>query len=197
MTSWTTSKRCPGMGSMVMIVAVSLLTSPPMVEAWSPLSIRPTAVATGSMSSREDFLKQSVSAAVMASFVLSGNVPAARAINYYEESGSTATAEASIPVAKVGEIVNLANGVTYEVKQAGTGPKPLVGELAAIRFSAYCGTNKIDDVFDTPEPYYTRVGSGALLKGVEATIPLMRVGDRWTLTIPVRTRNTTGGILVM
>ncbi|CAB9497775.1 FKBP-type 22 kDa peptidyl-prolyl cis-trans isomerase [Seminavis robusta] len=78
----------------------------------------------------------------------------------------------------------LPSGVTYTVKKAGNGPKPDSGELVAIRFAAFCGSNKIDDIFSTPEPYYTRVGSGGLLKGVESTLPLMRVGDRWELTIP-------------
>lgn len=80
----------------------------------------------------------------------------------------------------------LPNGVTYEVVQTGKGPKPDSGELVAVRFAAYCGDIKIDDIFDTPEPYYTRVGSGGLIKGVEETIPLMQLGDRWKLTIPVR-----------
>lgn len=80
----------------------------------------------------------------------------------------------------------LPNGVSYTVKQKGSGPKPEKGELVAIRFAAFAGANKIDDLFDNPEPYYTRVGSGGLLKGVEEAIPLMRVGDRWELTIPVR-----------
>ena len=79
----------------------------------------------------------------------------------------------------------LPSGVTYSVVKAGDGPKPEIGELIAIRFAAYCGDNKIDDIFDTPEPYYTRLGSGGLLQGVESTLPLMRVGDRWKLTIPV------------
>jgi peptidylprolyl isomerase len=69
--------------------------------------------------------------------------------------------------------------------KSGDGPKPEVGELAAIRFAAYSGEIKIDDIFDTPEPYYTRLGSGGLLKGVETTLPLMRLGDRWKLSIPV------------
>ena len=73
----------------------------------------------------------------------------------------------------------------YEVIKAGTGPAPDIGELCAIRFAAYNGDVKLDDVFDTPEPYYTRVGSGGLLKGVEQTLPLMQLGDRWKLTIPV------------
>lgn len=86
-------------------------------------------------------------------------------------------------------VETLPSGVTYQVVKAGDGPKPEIGELIAIRFAAFAGDNKIDDIFDTPEPYYTRLGSGGLLKGVETTLPLMRVGDRWKLTIPVRASN--------
>jgi len=85
------------------------------------------------------------------------------------------------------EEVTLPSGVKYIVKKQGNGPKPEIGELCAIRFAAFAGSNKIDDIFETPEPYYTRVGSGGLLKGVESTLPLMRVGDRWELTVPVST----------
>jgi hypothetical protein len=77
------------------------------------------------------------------------------------------------------------SGVSIKVTKSGTGPAPTIGELAAIRFSAYQGETKIDDIFDTPEPYFTRVGSGGLIKGVEEVLPKMRVGDRWVLTIPV------------
>ena len=78
-------------------------------------------------------------------------------------------------------------GVKYEIIKSGDGPKPEVGELVAIRFNAFVAAsgNKIDDIFDTPEPYYTRLGSGGLLQGVETTLPLMRLGDRWKMTIPV------------
>jgi FKBP-type peptidyl-prolyl cis-trans isomerase len=78
-----------------------------------------------------------------------------------------------------------ASGVSIKVIKSGTGPSPTIGELATIRFSAYAGEVKIDDIFDTPEPYFTRVGSGGLIKGVEEVLPKMRVGDRWVLTIPV------------
>mmetsp|Transcript_37974 Transcript_37974/g.77581 ORF Transcript_37974/g.77581 Transcript_37974/m.77581 type:complete len:195 (+) Transcript_37974:115-699(+) len=78
----------------------------------------------------------------------------------------------------------LPSGVAIKVVNAGEGPKPDIGELAAIRFNSFAGENKIDDVFATPEPYYTRVGSGGLIKGVEEVLPKMRVGDRWILTIP-------------
>lgn len=80
-----------------------------------------------------------------------------------------------------------ASGVAIKVIKSGNGPKPTVGELASIRFAAYNGEIKIDDIFATPEPYFTRVGSGGLIKGVEEVLPKMRVGDRWVLTIPVST----------
>jgi len=82
--------------------------------------------------------------------------------------------------------VKLASGVSYKISNAGDGPKPEVGELAAIRFKAVCVDtgNTIDDIFNTPEPYYTRVGSGGMLKGVEEVLPKMRVGDRWVINIP-------------
>lgn len=53
--------------------------------------------------------------------------------------------------------------VSIEIKKKGDGPKPDRGELAAIRFAAFTGGNKIDDIFDNPEPYYTRIGTGGLL----------------------------------
>lgn len=77
------------------------------------------------------------------------------------------------------------SGVAIKVTKAGNGPAPKIGELAAIRFASFQGETKIDDVFVTTEPYYTRVGSGGLIKGVEEVLPKMRVGDRWVLTIPV------------
>jgi len=80
-----------------------------------------------------------------------------------------------------------ASGVAIKVLKSGNGPKPTIGELASIRFAAYNGEIKIDDIFATPEPYFTRVGSGGLIKGVEEVLPMMRVGDRWVLTIPVST----------
>jgi FK506-binding protein 1 len=106
--------------------------------------------------------------------------------------GGVAAAAASLLVqqpAWAGE--KLASGVTVEVVKAGNGAKPEVGELVAIRFAAYADGRKIDDIFDTPEPYYTRMGSGGLLKGVESTLPLMTLGDRWKLTIPVRKNKQT------
>jgi len=84
------------------------------------------------------------------------------------------------------ETKTLPSGVSYVITKAGDGPAPSVGEMAAIRFRANVDgqSNYIDDIFGTPEPYYTRVGSGGLLKGVEEVLPSMRVGDRYVITVP-------------
>ncbi len=101
--------------------------------------------------------------------------------------GGVATAAATFLVEQPAFAAEkLPSGVTYEIVKEGQGIKPEVGELIAIRFAAFVENRKIDDIFDTPEPYYTRLGSGGLLKGVESTLPLMKLGDRWKLTIPVR-----------
>lgn len=91
-----------------------------------------------------------------------------------------------VAVAAEEQPVKLPSGTSYVVVKSGDGPQPSIGELAGIRFRAEVVQtgNKIDDIFDTPEPYYTRIGSGGLLKGVEEVLPKMRVGDRFLITIP-------------
>ena len=128
-------------------------------QAWAPIMSTPQTSTTALSATRQEFLQAALAGAAAVTF-----------------SPGMAFAEDS---------VTLPSGVSYVIKKAGDGPKPDVGELAAIRFAAYFNDFKLDDIFDTPEPYYTRVGSGGLLKGVEQVLPSMRVGDRWVLTIPV------------
>jgi FKBP-type peptidyl-prolyl cis-trans isomerase len=104
---------------------------------------------------------------------------------------ATTTIAPKVALAATSTATTLPNGVSYIViksgsKQADDALKPVIGELVAIRFAAYANDVKIDDIFDNPEPYYTRLGSGGLIAGVEQTLPLMQLGDRWKLTIPVR-----------
>jgi hypothetical protein len=117
-------------------------------------------------STRESFLKSLLTVAVSTSVIV---------------------AQPLVTYAKDESIMTLPNGVVYTIVKQGTGPKPERGELVALRFAAYNGEIQIDNIFDTPEPYYTRLGSGALIPGVEQALPLMQLGDRWRLTIPVRT----------
>jgi FKBP-type peptidyl-prolyl cis-trans isomerase len=126
---------------------------------------------TTTTSSRAEFL-QSVGTAAATAAILIGHSTVSNAV--------TTTTDATT------KEVTLPNGVRYIVLKQGTGPKPERGELVAIRFAAYNGDIQIDNIFDTPEPYYTRLGSGGLIPGVESTLPLMQLGDRWKMTIPVR-----------
>ena len=143
--------------------SIVIVSSLALSQAWAPVS-QPTRTSSAlNLQSRQAFLQSSAAGLFSAVLLNNGPLPA----NAADE-------------------VTLPNGVKYVVKKSGTGPKPDLGELVAIRFRAFCGDNKIDDIFDTPEPYYTRVGSGGLVKGVEETLPLMQLGDRWELTIPVR-----------
>mmetsp|Transcript_326 Transcript_326/g.471 ORF Transcript_326/g.471 Transcript_326/m.471 type:complete len:199 (-) Transcript_326:126-722(-) len=108
----------------------------------------------------------------------------ARADFLKQVGGMIAASALATQPAFADETVALPSGVSYTITKSGDGPIPDVGELCAIRFKAFVGDTKIDDIFETAEPYYTRVGSGGMLKGVEEVIPKMRVGDRWVLTIP-------------
>jgi hypothetical protein len=69
------------------------------------------------------------------------------------KGGGAAVAVAFLPRTQAayaaGAVETLPSGVTYEVIKSGDGPKPDLGELVAIRFAAYCGDRKIDDIFGT------------------------------------------------
>jgi len=109
---------------------------------------------------------------------------------FFKQAAGLSVASAlssSIAFPAFADDITLPSGVVYSVTKTGDGAKPEIGELAGIRFKAVCipTGNTIDDLFDNPEPYYTRVGSGGLIKGVEEVIPKMRVGDRFFITIPV------------
>ena len=133
-----------------------------MVQAFGVVPTTSTSIST---STRADFLQQSLTKAVAAVWTVS----------------SPLRTNAAVDTTKT-----LDNGIVVTVLKQGTGPKPDRGELVAIRFAAYNGDLQIDNIFDTPEPYYTRMGSGGLIPGVESTLPLMQLGDRWKLVIPVR-----------
>lgn len=123
---------------------ICLLASLAATEAFTVSTPSRTTTALNAVS-RDNFLKQVAGVAGAAAFSGIANPLAAFA---------------------EGEEVKLPSGTSYVVVKNGDGPAPKVGELAGIRFKAKVVQtgNKIDDIFDTPEPYYTRVGSGGLLK---------------------------------
>ena len=86
------------------------------------------------------------------------------------------------------------SGLEYKVVKAGKGicpPElggcsPKVGDLIGIRFKgAVAATGAVfDDILESAEPYYTRVGSGNVLAAVDEAVKMMKTGDVWELTVP-------------
>jgi peptidylprolyl isomerase len=68
--------------------------------------------------------------------------------------------------------------------QKGTGPAPRTGDLVGIRFRGSYNGRVFDDIMESAEPYYMRVGSGSLVKGIEEAVKRMHVGDYWRLELP-------------
>ena len=150
------------MKSTCILLLFAIASTSAFVAPTSPVS-RSNSVQLSAQKSRTEFLRDVATVGIVAA--------------------STSVAGVSLP-AFADE--TLPSGVAIKVVKSGNPKlKPDIGEMAAIRFSAFAGDNKIDDIFDTPEPYYTRIGSGGLIKGVEEVLPKMVVGDRWILTVPV------------
>jgi len=80
------------------------------------------------------------------------------------------------------------SGLVYEItKSAGRGGQsPKVGDLVAIRFKCSVRSNGavIDNILESAEPYYYRVGSGQVVPAVEEAVVMMRSGDVWQLMVP-------------
>lgn len=76
-------------------------------------------------------------------------------------------------------------GVKYKVQAPGKSAyRARVGDLVAIRFRGQYKDSVFDDILDNTEPFYFRLGSGAVLKGIEDAVQEMPVGAKWELEIP-------------
>ena len=139
--------------SLALLIPVAQGFSP--IPSSSKISSSSALSAINEQQSRSSFLQ-----------TLSGSAAAVIFSPLVANAEDETVATTAPPAAAPANIVKLPSGTMYEVIKSGDGPKPIVGELGAIRFRAEVKQtgNKIDDVFDTPEPYYTRVGSGGLLK---------------------------------
>lgn len=54
--------------------------------------------------------------------------------------------------------------VALKVVKSGAGPTPEVGDLVGVRFKGSYKDVVFDNLFDSPQPYFYRVGSSAVLK---------------------------------
>jgi len=80
------------------------------------------------------------------------------------------------------------SGMSYTVLARGNpaNVKPIAGDLVAVRFKGIVkATGQIfDDILESPEAYYFRLGSGVTLPAVEEALLDMRTGDKWQLDVP-------------
>ncbi|CAM9309422.1 unnamed protein product, partial [Discosporangium mesarthrocarpum] len=66
----------------------------------------------------------------------------------------------------------------------GRGAPTELGDLVGVRFKGNYKDFEFDNILDSQEPYYMRVGGGNLVKGVEEAITMMHLGDKWEITCP-------------
>lgn len=87
--------------------------------------------------------------------------------------------------AQAGDFEKTSSGLQYKVlKPAPNGAVPKVGDLIAIRFRGSFDGKVFDDITETPEPLYYRVGAGTLIKGIDEALSMMHFGETWSLKIP-------------
>lgn len=88
-------------------------------------------------------------------------------------------------MARAEEYTTTASGLQYKLsKGKGIGENPKAGDLIAIRFKGSYDGRVFDDIMETPEPLYYRVGAGTLIPGIDEALPLMKLGETFTLLIP-------------
>lgn len=76
-------------------------------------------------------------------------------------------------VSNAAEATTTSSGLQYTVTKKGDGPAPSPGDLMAIRFRGSYNGVVFDDIFNTPEPYFYRLGSGSILKVRNNTLSLL------------------------
>lgn len=98
---------------------------------------------------------------------------------------ASSTLAVGVPAAFASEYTTTPSGLQYKViKSAADGAVPKIGDLIAIRFKGSYEGKVFDDITETPEPLYYRVGAGTLIKGIDEALPMMHFGETWNLVIP-------------
>lgn len=79
----------------------------------------------------------------------------------------------------------MTTGLTIEKLTEGTGQQVKVGDTVQVHYTGWLtnGT-KFDSSRDRGQPFSFRVGVGQVIKGWDAGVASMKVGDRVKLTIP-------------
>lgn len=76
-------------------------------------------------------------------------------------------------------------GVYYWTTRPGTGRRPAAGDLVTVHYEGrFLNGSVFDSIYRADSTFSFLLGSGYVIPGWEAIVPLMRVGERATLLIP-------------
>ena len=84
-----------------------------------------------------------------------------------------------------GDSVTLPSGLKYEVLQPGDGRAASAGDTAVVHYTGWLTDDtKFDSSVDRGAPFEFGVGQGNVIRGWDEAVALMKIGDKWRLTIP-------------
>ena len=83
------------------------------------------------------------------------------------------------------ETITTDSGLQYQAIEWGTGELASAGDIAVVHYTGWLvdGT-KFDSSVDRGEPFEFQVGAGGVIQGWDEAVALMKIGDKWKLTIP-------------
>ena len=109
-------------------------------------------------------------------------------------------AVALVACSQSGDQVTTDSGLKYEVLASGNGQAAQNGDTAVVHYTGWLtdGT-KFDSSVDRGSPFEFTVGEGGVIQGWDEAVALMKVGDKWKLTIPAElaygNRSVAGGLI--
>lgn len=103
-------------------------------------------------------------------------------------------------VACSGGTVTTPSGLKYEVLASGDGQAAQPGDTAVVHYTGWLVDGaKFDSSVDRGTPFEFGVGQGRVIEGWDEAVALMKVGDKWKLTIPpdlaYGQRSVAGGLI--
>ena len=81
--------------------------------------------------------------------------------------------------------VTTPSGLQYEVLTSGDGTAASAGDTAEVHYTGWLvDDTKFDSSVDRGEPFEFAIGQGNVIEGWDEAVALMKIGDKWKLTIP-------------
>ena len=81
--------------------------------------------------------------------------------------------------------VTTSSGLQYEVLTSGDGTAASAGDTAVVHYTGWLvDDTKFDSSVYRGEPFELAIGQGNVIEGWDEAVALMKIGDKWKLTIP-------------